>query len=37
MIAELNEIEVSTLFVEDLPKAIRFYKDVLGLETICWD
>jgi lactoylglutathione lyase len=37
MIAALNEIEVITLFVEDLPKAIRFYKDVFGLETLYQD
>jgi lactoylglutathione lyase len=37
MISALNEIEVITLFVEDLPKAIRFYKDVFGLETLYQD
>jgi lactoylglutathione lyase len=37
MISALNEIEVITLFVEDLPKTIRFYKDVFGLETLYHD
>jgi lactoylglutathione lyase len=37
MISALNEIEVITLFVENLPTAIRFYKDVFGLETIYQD
>ncbi len=34
MIAALNEVEVITLFVDDLQKSIRFYKDVFGLETL---
>jgi lactoylglutathione lyase len=37
MISALNEIEVITLFTKDLPKAIRFYKDVFGLETLYRD
>jgi lactoylglutathione lyase len=37
LISALNEIEVITLFAKDLPKAIRFYKDVFGLETLYRD
>jgi lactoylglutathione lyase len=37
LIAAPNEIEVITLFAEDLPKATRFYKDVFGLETLYQD
>jgi lactoylglutathione lyase len=37
MISDLKEIEVITLFVEDLPKAIHFYKGVFGLETLYQD
>jgi lactoylglutathione lyase len=37
VISALNEIEVITLFTEDLAKATRFYKDVFGLETLYQD
>jgi lactoylglutathione lyase len=37
MIAALNEIEVITLFVEDLPKAKAFYTDVFGLAEVYSD
>ena len=37
MIKELSEIEVITLFVEDLPSAKAFYQDVFGLEVIFQD
>jgi lactoylglutathione lyase len=37
MISALNEIEVITLFVKDLPKAVKFYKHVFGLETLYRD
>jgi lactoylglutathione lyase len=37
MIPALNEIEVITLFAEDLPKSIRFHKHVFGLETLYRD
>jgi lactoylglutathione lyase len=37
LISALNEIEVITLFSEDLTKSIRFYKDVFGLETLYRD
>ena len=34
MIRTLNELEVITLFVEDLPAVKTFYADVFGLELI---
>lgn len=37
MIKALNEIEVITLFVEDLPSTKAFYQDVFGLETVYRD
>jgi len=37
VIKELNEIEVITLFVEDLPATKAFYTDVFGLEVIYQD
>lgn len=37
MIKALNEIEVITLFVEDLPSARAFYTEVFGLEVIYQD
>src|SRR5712691_5657998 len=37
MIKALNEIEVITLFVEDLPLANAFYQDVFGLEIVYQD
>ena len=37
MIKALNEIEVITLFVEDLPSTKAFYQDVFGLETVYQD
>jgi catechol-2,3-dioxygenase len=37
VIAALNELEVITLFVEDLPAAKTFYTNVFGLEVISED
>lgn len=37
MIKELNAVEVVTLFVEDLPRARTFYRDVFGLESVYED
>src|ERR1700722_18478662 len=37
MIEALREIEVITLFVEDLPAATAFYKNVLGLRVVFED
>jgi catechol 2,3-dioxygenase-like lactoylglutathione lyase family enzyme len=37
VIAALNELEVITLFVEDLSTATTFYTDVFGLEVISED
>ena len=37
MIKALNEIEVITLFVEDLPAAKAFYQDVFGLDVVYQD
>jgi catechol 2,3-dioxygenase-like lactoylglutathione lyase family enzyme len=37
MIKALSEIEVITLFVEDLPAAKAFYQDVFGLEVVYQD
>lgn len=37
MIKALSEIEVITLFVEDLPATKTFYTDVFGLEIIYQD
>jgi catechol 2,3-dioxygenase-like lactoylglutathione lyase family enzyme len=37
MIKALNEIEVLTLFAEDLPATRAFYQDVFGLETVYQD
>lgn len=37
MIKVLNNIEVITLFVEDLAAAKKFYQDVFGLEVVLED
>jgi catechol 2,3-dioxygenase-like lactoylglutathione lyase family enzyme len=37
VITALNELEVITLFVEDLPAVKAFYTDVFGLEVISED
>ena len=37
MIKELNAVEVVTMFVEDLPRARAFYRDVFGLESVYED
>ena len=37
MIKALNEIEVISLFIEDLPSATAFYKNVFGLEVVYQD
>lgn len=37
MIEELDEVEVITLFVEDLTSAAAFYTDVLGLGVVYRD
>ena len=37
MIAELNEVEVVTLFVENLSKSTVFYTDVFGLKIVYQD
>jgi lactoylglutathione lyase len=37
MIKALSEIEVITLFVEDLPAAKAFYQDVFGLDVVYQD
>ncbi len=37
MIKGLNEIEVITLYVEDLPATRAFYQDVFGLDVIYED
>jgi lactoylglutathione lyase len=37
MIKALSEIEVITLFVEDLPAARAFYQDVFGLDVVYQD
>ena len=37
MIKALNELEVITLFVEDLPAVKTFYTDVFGLEVMSED
>jgi catechol 2,3-dioxygenase-like lactoylglutathione lyase family enzyme len=37
MIEALRDVEVVTLFVEDLPAATAFYKDVFGLSVVFQD
>ena len=37
MLKELDEIEVITLFVEDVPACKSFYTDVFGLEVVYED